>query len=74
MKKSTKVDMGTSRKFYKLLLDPGAVNAPLIDMKVEDVTFGTSDTLARLISCAGGTVPPATLAEVRGKLAALMGL
>jgi hypothetical protein len=31
MKKSTKVDMGTSRKFYKLLLDPGARGERTID-------------------------------------------
>jgi mRNA interferase MazF len=32
------------------------------------------DTMARPITFAGGGVPPAVLAEVRGKLAALMGM
>ncbi|WP_448190218.1 type II toxin-antitoxin system PemK/MazF family toxin [Azospirillum sp. sgz301742] len=32
------------------------------------------DTLARPIAYAGSAVPPATLAEVRAKLAALMGM
>ena len=33
MKKSTETEMGTPREFYKLLLRPGAVIGPLIDMK-----------------------------------------
>ncbi len=32
------------------------------------------DTLARAIAPVGAAVPPATLAEIRGKLAALIGL